>query len=177
MSTRSAVARPEGDSWKGRYVHSDGYPTWQLRQLRELIARDGVETVLKTIVDDNYGWSYLKPDESGPLSAGHTDGRFKVVPGYGVAYTDTKISGMPGQDGQPYQQSTADDWITPDGDDSGTEWAYILYPTNVTVLIPNRGEDYSRTGGWEVVGTYAYTDLTDEKLQAIENDAYENETE
>jgi len=27
MSTRSIVAKPAGDSWEGRYVHFDGYPT------------------------------------------------------------------------------------------------------------------------------------------------------
>lgn len=27
MSTRSAIARPAGDGWEGRYHHFDGYPS------------------------------------------------------------------------------------------------------------------------------------------------------
>jgi hypothetical protein len=33
MSTRSVIAKPEGDGWKGVYCHWDGYPTHRGKQV------------------------------------------------------------------------------------------------------------------------------------------------
>ena len=103
MGTRSVVAVPTaGGGWKGRYVHWDGYPAGVGDAVRAIVERDGVETAVDTLVVTNYGWSSVAAEtrEDEDLSAGMSDGRFKVVPGYGVAYTE--------QDGQ----SSPDAFIT-----------------------------------------------------------------
>ena len=58
MSTHAVVADIAGDGWRGRYVHADGYPTSMVSTLRDLVARDGLDTVLQTVVHgEAYGWS------------------------------------------------------------------------------------------------------------------------
>lgn len=113
MSTRSIIAIPQGDSWKGRYCHSDGYPTWNGRTLWALVQRDGLDTVRRVLTEDHYGWSSIDGEGTGGLAAGHADGRFVKVPGFGTAYT-TKQG-----------QSSADDWLTPT-QTNDTEWFYVL---------------------------------------------------
>lgn len=148
MSTRSAVAVVVGDSWRGRYVHSDGYPSHLLPTLLALIERDGKEAVLKKITEDRYGWSSLNPAQPsiegvevaadasystyaygtpeytawnlGP-GGGYGDGRFANEPGYGIAYTE--VNG----------QSSPDQWVTPD-ENWGTEWVYVVGPMSIQVL-------------------------------------------
>lgn len=129
MGTRSAVGvRNENGQYKGRYIHWDGYPSWVGLKLRELIDRDGVQQVVKTIVLDNYGWSNLNPREEGPLSTGYSDGRFKVVPYYGIAYTTEQ------------NQSTPDDWIEEPGD-LGTEWLYLIEEDG-SILVKGGNPDW-----------------------------------
>ena len=62
MSTHSAICELHGDAVRGRYVHSDGYPTWMGATLWALVQRDGVEVVRQTVIHDHYGWSHLKAD-------------------------------------------------------------------------------------------------------------------
>jgi hypothetical protein len=118
MGTRSAVCEPHGDSYRGRYVHWDGYPTGVGARLIELVQRDGIEKVRQTIIHDHYGWSSLHQQE---LSPSYQDGRFVVVPDYGVAYVAEA------------GQVSEDEWITP-GADYGTEWRYILADDGLGVL-------------------------------------------
>ncbi len=153
MSTRSAVGVPQGDSWHGRYVHSDGYPSGVGVEILALVERDGLDAVVRKVTEDRYGWSSLdntQPEISGVkikknatygtyqygtpeyvawnLSTGsYGDGRFANEPGYGIAYTT--LSG----------QSSPEEWITPEDDDYGTEWAYVLSSKGVAVL-ENVGE-------------------------------------
>lgn len=125
MSTRSVVARAEGDGFRGRYVHSDGYPTSRGPTLWALIKRDGTQKVLKTIVDEHYGWSSLNLRDN-VLSPGYNDdGRFVVVPGYGIAYTV--------KDGQ----SSPDEFITQEKPDWGVEWAWVLNRSALSVFVAN----------------------------------------
>lgn len=116
MSTRSIIAEPKGDVWRGRYCHSDGYPTWNGRQLWAIVQRDGVEEARKRLLHDRYGWSTIEPDTTADrdMGIGRQDGRFVVEAGYGIAYTTVQ------------DQSSEDEWITHDGDKWGTEWAYVL---------------------------------------------------
>ena len=155
MSTRSFVGVTVGDDWRGRYVHSDGYPTGMLPKLLTFVQRDGVEPTLHALTVDRYGWSCLDehtpniagfvPDSSADYrSPAHTaaqfapggwcgDGRFACVAGYGTAYTTV--------DGQ----SSPDEWVTPNNT-WGTEWGYLLNHGSITVLA----EQGSR---FRVVGT------------------------
>jgi len=65
----------------------------------------------------HYGWSTLnlaQPDGWTQYQDAYQDGRFVAVEGWGVAYTEKD------------NQSGPNDWIMPDGDKWGTEWAYVL---------------------------------------------------
>lgn len=121
MGTRSVVAVQQGDDFKGRYIHWDGYPSAVGESLLAIVQRDGVERARQVLTEENYGWSNLAP-AGAQLGAGYDDGRFALVEGYGVAYTT--------KDGQ----SSESDWILGSGDDSGTEWAYILSDDELVVL-------------------------------------------
>lgn len=144
MSTRSVIAEQRGDGWAGRYCHSDGYPSWNGRVIFELVnglfERD-VERALDVLVRQNYGWWSIdnRPGQQ-ELSEGYRDGRFASVPGVGVAYTT--------QDGQ----SSEDQWISPETDDWGAEWAYVLTQSGMTVLH-NACSD-----GWTHVGFVHWND-------------------
>lgn len=84
------------------------------------------------------------------------DGRYINVPGYGVAYSTTQIELW----GEPYQQASEDDWITPDIDDD-TEWRYVLANDSLKV--------FSGFGAWpKMVGTIPY-DLGFEQVEVLQS--------
>lgn len=178
MSTRSAVAVPYGNSWRGRYVHSDGYPSHLLVALLTLIQRDGKATVLRKITEDRYGWSNLDPRqpsiegveiapdadyrtypygsaeyEAWDLTRGmRSDGRFVNEPGYGIAYTTVQ------------NQSAEDEWVTPEND-WGTEWAYVVGMDSIAVL------ENQYSAGWLVRGHVPFdTPLDDPLIAQVEQD-------
>jgi hypothetical protein len=162
MSTRSLLAVPTGDTWRGRYCHSDGYPSHQLVTLLALVARDGLEPVRAVLTEDNTGWSYLDADPNWQPSDEWRQGdeRYALVPGYGLAYTDTVVN-LPGYSG--YQQSHAEDWFDFDApQDADAQWAYVLGGLDVLV--------YSNEGrSWTLRGRVAYGDEPDEeRLRVIE---------
>lgn len=120
MGTRSVVAVPTADGgWKGRYVHWDGYPSGVGAALARIVQRDGYDMAVRTLTQDHYGWSSVGSENGAGLDPGYIGGRFVAVPGYGVAYSHAE---------------QGDEWITPDGDSSGTEYAYVLHPDSVRVL-------------------------------------------
>lgn len=150
MSTRSVCAIPDGDGFRGRYVHSDGYPSAKVPEYLALVERDGLPSVIKKITEERYGWSTINPNQPditgvappaeypGWIASTGTearayyayllapgnmygDGRFANEPGYGIAYTTVE------------NQSAEDQWITHDGDDWGTEWAYVLSDRGLAV--------------------------------------------
>lgn len=158
MSTRSFVGKINNDgTFKARYVHSDGYPTYLGRALLELALRDGAETVLETVTEEHYGWSNLSadtpdiegvtPDREADFGSAefqaslfkggdhppiYGDGRFANVPGYGIAYT-TKQG-----------QSDPDEWIegsldldagTGSGDFNWLEWGYLIDTDENSILV------------------------------------------
>lgn len=149
MSTRSVCAVPTATGFRGRYVHSDGYPSHMVPTYLALVARDGLPAVLKKITEDRYGWSQLnpnQPDISGieiaerkpggyasrfPYDSPeymadifalmYSDGRFANEPGYGIAYTTVA------------DQSSPDEWVETGKDSWGTEWAYVLTDEGIAV--------------------------------------------
>lgn len=95
MGTRSYVAAETERGTIGVYVHWDGYPEGRLPVLRAIAARDGLAKMVKTIVGKPNGWSSLSPNAHDADSAHMTDsmqrdGRFELVPGYGVEYTEVE---------------------------------------------------------------------------------------
>lgn len=194
MSTRSIVAVPHGDSWRGRYIHSDGYPTARAAQLWALVQRDGLETCRRVLTEEHYGWSSLDPDEPsiegvqvpatseeawkfeygspeyvayqfGPNGM-YGDGRFAVVPLWGQAFTDTVIKEMSGDNG-PYQQVTEDKWLDPSCTDD-TEWAYVLADDGLWVLKCNWDDPPT------LVGTYRW-ELAEPNWKIVEGVEEEDE--
>jgi hypothetical protein len=141
MSTRSVIGTVAGDTWRGRYCHSDGYPSHQLTEILALVRRDGVDKVLKTITEDYYGWSFLTHTAaaSDELPPSQQDGRFVKVEGYGTAYTTVR------------NQSAPDDWITADGDTGGAVYAYVL--TRKDVIVYEREYD---PDVWALRGRVSY---------------------
>lgn len=141
MSTRSVIAIPDGDQYKGRYCHSDGYPSWNGRVLHELVNAHGVEKVRRILVEDNFYWSSIKAEattettNSEDLYTRNSDGgrtwhrhmayncdpeRFKFVPGFGMAGTEN--------------QTSPDEWHLPEHEpDSWCEWVYILADAGLMV--------------------------------------------
>jgi hypothetical protein len=113
MATRSVIGRYVGDSaWIGRYVHWDGYPANMVMVLLEIVLRDGFDKAVSTLVFENYGWSGLYPFPNKDDDKGY-------VKGYGYPMKDSKMG----------------DWITWESDHWGTEYAYIIEPTNKSVTI------------------------------------------
>ena len=93
-------------------------------KLHQLVNRDGRDQAVKVLTQDHAGWSHLDPDCNGEIKmVGYDDGRFEAIKGYGVAYTTTKLK-LFGE--KAYQQVRKSDWIRHDGDDNGTEYAYVL---------------------------------------------------
>lgn len=126
MSTRSVVAIPQGDGWKGRYVHSDGYPEHMIPTLMDLINRKGVDRVIDVLINWNPGWSFIGTYDNMTNYLGPDRAHF--VSDYGLAYTR--------------QEQSMDDWYT-DQDNNALwiEYVYILGPKSITVLeSQNTGE-------------------------------------
>lgn len=135
MGTRSVVALKTGGGWFGRYVHWDGYPEGVGAGVWHLVKRDGLGTVVQTLLMDNYSWSSLSLADE-PDTEHRPVGRF--VAGYGYAH----------EDGRP------DDIIVSDGDKWGTEYAYIISRDGLSV---NRVDecDYLHEIGfyrWDMAG-------------------------
>jgi hypothetical protein len=121
MATRSVVGRYVGDdAWIGRYVHWDGYPASMVMVLLEIVLRDGFDKAVSTLVFENYGWSGLYPIP-------HKDDAEGYLTGYGY----------------PMKDSKSGDWITWESDHWGTEYAYIIEPSNKSVTILQY--DFSRS--------------------------------
>jgi hypothetical protein len=119
MSTRSCVAIPQGDGWKGRYVHSDGYPEHMVPTLLDLIARKGVDRVRDVLINWNGGWSFVGTYEGMTNYLGEDRAHF--VSDYGLAYSK--------------KEQPMDSWITSEDSDAlWIEYVYILGPKSITVL-------------------------------------------
>ncbi|WP_062989920.1 hypothetical protein [Nocardia anaemiae] len=90
MSDPCIVGRLGGEKATGVYIHVDGNPQAMLPRLGQLVARDGIETVLATLARRRYGWAYLWPelDEGdAETNLGVPLHKGKVIEGYGFSYT------------------------------------------------------------------------------------------
>ena len=122
MSTRSIVAKQQGDTWAGRYCHWDGYPSHHGAVIWHIVKRDGIENAVKTLVDDNFYWSTLNPfQKADDLPDYSDDGRFDIVTGYGIAGNTN--------------QSDPDEWYTPENyRDSWCDYVYVIAPAGLLVM-------------------------------------------
>lgn len=94
MGTQGIVGvATETGGFRGRYVHWDG-DTLGAR-LAEIVERDGIETAIRTLTVEHFGWSTVNGQAEQELDASRSGGRFAAVPGYGVAYTTAEGQGDP----------------------------------------------------------------------------------
>ena len=145
MSTRSVIAKPTEDGgWIGRYVHFDGYPEAMVPEYLRLVNEKGVDRCIDILINFNAGWSQITSNPT--LGEYYSDGRFKTVSNYGVAYTTKKMTFMGQAD---YQQASMDDWISNTDEDHWCEWAYVLHPDHLEVFE-------STAEGWKHHSNVAY---------------------
>jgi len=140
MATRCIIAEPYGDGWRGRYSHWDGYPDAKVPELLTLVKRDGVETVRKVLLHDNYSWSSIDPDcVLDPYIKGERYTGWNIVAGYGEAHNDL---------------DSAPDFFTSHDTDFG--WAEFLYVLgDASVFVFHAGGDSDATV-WEFVREVRY---------------------
>lgn len=138
MSTRSIIAAEfDNGEVKGVYKHSDGYPGHTLVRLQELIARDGREKVVKTLLGRPSGWSNISEDFLHP--GYNDDGRFVPIKGYGTQYNHKPVK-MAYQDKKVVQGDTK--YRTPG--DGGEEYFYVIRKDGAVVWTYGDGD----TGPW-----------------------------
>lgn len=149
MSTRSVIAIPVGDSWKGRYHHSDGYPSGVGCTLFNLVRERGLEWTRKTLTKDHSGWSSINSAD------------FDLPPGFSnKPYGKDAAGNFARLDFRPHCYCHGDRkergwWITREGDDSGTEWAYVLGA--LALVIEKRVGYNEATLRWETVASIPWT--------------------
>lgn len=154
MSTRSILAVPYGDAWRGRYCHSDGYLTHNGRVLWNEVRQVGAAAFEEFLTNGRGSWGVSS------MSDGFmTDTREE---GWGGGYDQTKnlrvYKDRPGE--------TEPEWITHDGDKWGTEWLYVVGIREMMVGVVSYSDDIR----W--IGSYAY-DGPEPDWSAIEAQSYE----
>lgn len=146
MATRGIVARATNEGWQGRYAHWDNYPERMVEVLGELVARDGLDKVIQTLITQTPSWSIIdpltKPSEVGEpsLYEAHT-----CVTGYGYAHTDVEVS-------DPSALFTHKDT-----DLAWADWLYVIHETMLEVRRIVRNENgqevtvYENAYPWESI--------------------------
>lgn len=135
MSTRAVIARADGDTWAGRYQHSDGYPTGLGRDLwRVWHEYRNTDRMLHDIIDEHpTGWSHYN---------GPNDQRCYCHPERAVG---------PYADGWHSRRAVQEELTIRPEDDTDTEFAYVFGKDTMTVYERGYGE-------WHWRGTFRYSD-------------------
>ena len=122
MSTRSAIARIQGDGWKGVYHHWDGYPTSLGETLFKRAQQIPVTDMLRFLIDEHpAGWSTINSCD------------WEAAPGF-------KEEGFTSEGPECYchggrSEETAS--VTHE-DDMGMEWAYVFDEQAKTMAVLER---------------------------------------
>lgn len=142
MSTRAAIARPNGDGFLGRYHHWDGYPSglgatlyWlaQSNDIRSAVGLpptpwDGdVEKMLVVLLDEHTGWSTIN------------DKDFRKSPGYqdlmgqrDEARPECYCHGTRSEEGWAVDEKNASG--------SGVEYTYVISPNRKMTVLSSYAE-------------------------------------
>lgn len=159
MSTRSVIAfGTSATDWKGRYHHSDGYPSGVgatlFARYNDFFARDLAAMEKYLITDHPGGWSNIN------------DRNFAAAPGF-VEYPNWPMKGNGKNRDIDYDawqklgpecychgdRAEGDNgFITYAGDDWGTEWAYVTLPSAHMLVLERRylPQDYSHSYWFQV---------------------------
>lgn len=213
MSTRAVIAKPDGDGFRGRYHHFDGYPSGLgvalVGTLAEQFGGDLEAMVTRLIDEEHVGWSNIIGHDLSMPSCWHdssdpaalcasctlpmwrhyaqyypegtaddpvVNGRRRagLIHPEQVMQLGHSFEALPPEPQGP-QSYTArgesaqdgDYWITNQGDDGGTEWAYVLSAGGVLVV---KREYLSLT--WRTLALVAWNDASG--MDAIETAYYES---
>ena len=138
MSTRSCIARVEGDGWRGVYHHSDGYPSglgcYIFRSIRREWSGDA-GAFLDYALSHDGGWSSLFSPDPTCYCHGHFADRDKIKPGDGSGViTGCECHERPYISGEPDNMPSCDPLFI--------EWIYVIDPDSRTMtILENYGED------------------------------------
>ena len=157
MSTRCLIGADTEVGTRLVYVHHDGYPRsryGKLPTLARLVARDGLSRVVATLLSTPSGWSSFDGEPPAELPAFHADGRFELVPGYGVRYTLTPLDGYVQGDTEYTTPATA-----PDADFA---YVYVLDTEGRVRWAENSG------AAWDDLGWQQMTLADIEKLGSMD---------
>jgi len=138
MATRGIVARATSEGWEGRYSHWDNYPQRMVYVLGELVARDGVDKVIQTIITDHPSWSQIEPlAKSGQESLYEPN---QLVEGYGYIHTDVTVE-------------ESDLFTHNDTEFAWCEWLYIIHPDRLEVhaITADDKTDLVSSHTWESI--------------------------
>lgn len=185
MSTRSVIARPEGDGFIGRYAHWDGYPTCRGAQLWQSFKELGSAEALRKYAiregEKGYWSSYQPPSEAARQEALPEKVTCKFCDGTGTRPTDdcwdadsewAKQCGgcnACGGTGMERNRERHDGW-TPEehdnmvsslGDDMGTEWAYVIADMVLSVFERRFGDPDNDDGHGTGMFGYGASDTED----------------
>jgi hypothetical protein len=158
MGTRAVIAKPDGDGWKGRYHHWDGYPSGLGATL--IAAKDkhfggDLAKMTKHLIDDEkVGWSTINVvNPAGPPSWDELASR-NVNPQSYTARGETH----PDEDGM---------WIhSTDKEVSGAEWAYVLFEDGIDVYEGDYGVFGVGGGNFKLLRRIAWGDV--EAMQKVD---------
>lgn len=144
MGTRSIIGIPDGDGFRGRYAHWDGYPSWMGQQLHALVQRDGVDAVRTMLTETHTGWSVI----DSTMAAGKEGQSGPIEPGWGSYYDEQDVGWI--------EHTDQDAW--------DIEWAYVLRDDRITVHQPTgsprrRRFEYMQVGEIMHDRDYAEDDL------------------
>lgn len=126
MGTRAVIAKPDGEmGWVGRYHHWDGYPSGLGATLAEWHERLGAAELTRILIDEEkVGWSTIN------------DADLTLPP----AWEELGGSERSGPLSYSVRGETDELLITHDGDDCGTEWAYVIREDEIEVLERRYGK-------------------------------------
>jgi hypothetical protein len=161
MSTRSVVAKPNGDGFIGRYCHWDGYPSCRGQQIWQTYQELGNAEAVREYA--------LKPDSGGGSWSSY-------CPPSEVEKREAEKPEYRNDSNETWNTFTqnGDWWIDSNADDCGTEWAYVIGDNHLSVFERRYGKpgqdeghgtgmfgmgasDTESGGYWGLVGVYNWT--------------------
>jgi hypothetical protein len=145
MSTRGIIAKATPTGWRGRYHHSDSYPSGLGKTLWNLAHghfKDNLAKMMKVLVNDHTGWSCI------------VDKDFQWAPAY-ISYDS-----LAGEAAEAFNANVPQcfchgernekGWLVTDKRGGTQQWGYVIDVKRRTMRVMHGGD------GWTDVGTYSF---------------------